>query len=118
MSAELHKRLADTATKLIKKHGRPIHIVRDVDDDPNSFDPVAEAPVEILVTGVQDTVSLFDQDGTTIESGDVFYLFDSAVPVTTSHRIKDDDGTERPVIALTHERPGTVSILYEVQTRL
>lgn len=126
MSAELHTRLAATATRLLTKHGRPITLVaesRTPGDATKPWDP--PDPTETTLTGLYgvfvppNTVRQFGVTalGRGTEFVDLLAMSEQIVIVNSAnirpYRILRDskDNTDWGIIGIQELEPGTVEVL-------
>ena len=113
-SANVHTRFAETAARLIDRHGRSMQLLTDSQSgDP--WDPVLTQSAQDIV-GVQTQYEAHEIDGELIRREDKRFLLDATVTPDTAMRLRDD-GVDYSIINIDKIQPGTTSIIYKLQVR-
>lgn len=114
MVNESHIRLAATATRLIKKHGRALVLESTTSTGP-AYDPT-NTDVEVEIVGVQSQFKANEIDGDLIQRNDRQYLIDSNVELKADMKIKDQ-GVTYEIKGIDQIMPGETVMLYKAHCR-
>ena len=114
----VHQWAVDTATRLIKKHGRAVQLVTTAESADSwnmSASTTSELVAEVVVVNTQYKAE--EVDGNLIRATDKRYLMDSQHKPTTGMQVRDG-GVDYEIKSAEPLYPGTDVIFYDVQARL
>lgn len=80
------------------------------------WDPQPGAPVETLVTAVEEKLSLTNRDATLVQTGDRMFMVAHTKKPELGWQMRID-GREYQIVAVESLRPGGVDLMYMVQVR-
>lgn len=110
-----HVRLANTAKRLIKKHGRPLQLVSETRVGPTYNPIITNANASVEVVGVQTKFAANEVDGDLVLVTDKLYLLDSEVEPHVDMKLRD--GVNHSIVSVATIQPGETGIIYKVHCR-
>lgn len=115
-----YARLKNRGTRMIKKYGYTLSLVRPARSgiDPNTGDRLADASPQIFtVTGIDQQYKQSEIDGTVIQTGDKKILLTAEIAPEQGDHLTD--GVNRwNIITITPVKPAREVLLYSLQVRL